>query len=205
MFDAENRLTSETAPGEAVPTTFTYDPAGLVRSVTNANGTITNVYNESGQLIDTTDTYGAELEVVYNKDGNPTKRRMATGALASSAVYDTDYSYNENGQLVKQVLLPTLATPANRTYEFSWDARGMLKATKYPNSTFSWHDYLPTGWLSAVYNRHAALSSPPPSSGCSAGGLDRERQRAVRLHLRLLRGRPQGFGDPVRAGLRRRR
>ena len=177
---------------------------GLVRSVTNANGTVANVYNESGQLIDTTDTYGAELEVIYNKDGNPTKRRMATGPLASSTVYDTDYSYNENGQLIKQIFLPTLGTPANRTYEFSWDARGLLKATKYPNSTLSWNDYLPTGWLSAVSNRHGVLLAAAVERE-RAARLDRQHERAVGLHVHLPRRWPQGVGNPVRAGLRRHR
>ena len=164
-YDGEGRLTSEQAPGESQPTTYAYDPAGLVRTVSDASGTLTTIYNESGLVIDSVDSYGAEMEVVYNKDGNPTLRRVATGPLGVSTVYDTEYRYNDDGQLVKQIFLPGQANPGERTYEFSWDARGALIATKYPNGTFSWNDYLANGALKGVFNRHGTLASPPPASG----------------------------------------
>jgi RHS repeat-associated protein len=165
VYDNEGRLTSEQASGEPQATSYSYDPAGLVRTVTDASGTLTTVYNESGQVIHNTDSFGAEMEVVYNKDGNPTKRRVATGSLGTSTVYETDYSYDDNGRLTKQKFLPGQANEAARTYEFSWDARGALKATRYPNGTFSWNNYLANGALESVLNRHGTLSSPPPAGG----------------------------------------
>lgn len=164
-YDGEGRLTSEQAPGESQATTYAYDPAGLVRTVSDASGTVTTIYNESGLVIDSVDSYGAEMEVVYNNDGNPTLRRVATGPFGVSTVYDTEYRYNDDGQLVKQIILPGQANPSERTYEFSWDARGTLKATRYPNGTFSWNDYLANGALKSVFNRHGTLASPPPASG----------------------------------------
>jgi RHS repeat-associated protein len=164
-FNDEGRLISEQAPGEAQATTYSYDPAGLVRTITNASGTLSTLYNESGQIVDSVDSYDAEMEIVYNMDGNPTARRVATGPLGASTVYDTEYVYNDDRQLVKQTFLPGQANPSGRTYEFSWDARGALKATKYPNGTFSWNDYLANGALNTVFNRHGALTSPPPATG----------------------------------------
>ena len=60
-YDMEGRLTSERAPGETQDTTYSYDPAGQLRSQSDASGAITSVYNEAGALIDTVDSYGAEM------------------------------------------------------------------------------------------------------------------------------------------------
>ena len=140
-YDGEHRLISEQAPGEAQPTTYAYDPTGLIRTVTDASGTLTTVYNESGLVIDSVDSYGDEMEAVYNKDDNPSKRRVATGSLSTSTVYDTDYFYDDRGQLAKQVFLPGQSTPSAHTYEFSWgtarDAprRPSTRTARFPGTT----------------------------------------------------------------------
>ena len=49
-------------------------------------------------------------------------------------------------------------------YGFFYDSRSDLKATQYPNGTFSWSDYNRAGWQTALYNRHGTLSAPLPGS-----------------------------------------
>jgi RHS repeat-associated protein len=159
-YNAEGRLTSEKAPGDTAATTFSYDPAGLTLSTTNAAGTDSYSYDEAGRLSDSTDTFGAETSYAYDDDGNPLTRKAATGALSSSTNYTTSYSYDAADQLAG------MTDPASRAYSFFYDNRGNLKATQYPNGTFSWNDINPEGELTAIYNRHdtTALSNPLPSS-----------------------------------------
>jgi RHS repeat-associated protein len=158
-YDNEGRLTSSQAPGETQPTRYLYDPNGQLRSITNQAGTDSFVYDEAGAVIDTTDTYGAEMESAHDIDGNTTLQRVATGPIATSTIYTTTNSYDGNDQLVQTT------DPGGRSYSFSYDQRGELKATQYPNSTFAWNDYLPTGWLQHTYNRHGNLPTPLPTSG----------------------------------------
>jgi len=165
VYDAEGRLTSDKAAGEAASTTYTYDPAGAPRTATNASGTVTSIYNEAGALLDQTDTFGAEMELVYDLEANATTRRLATGPLSTSTVYSTSYAYNDDNQLT------SLTDPASRVYSFFYDPRGNLKATKYPNATFSWRDTNPAGWTSAVYNRHGTFTTLPASVPADASPI----------------------------------
>jgi RHS repeat-associated protein len=152
-FDHENRLTSDSAPDEATATTYTYDPAGLLRTATNPNGTNTLIYNEHGSLIDQTDSLGAEAENIYDKDSNIVSRRVSTTALAGGTVYTTNYTFDSADQET------SLTDPASSTWSFFYNARGALNGTQYPNGTFSWNDYMPNGWLSKTYNEHGTINS----------------------------------------------
>ena len=156
-YDMEGRLTSERAPGETQDTTYSYDPAGQLRSQSDASGAITSVYNEAGALIDTVDSYGAEMELVYDPEGNVTTRRVATGSFATSTIYASSYVYDDENQLTQ------LSDPAGRQWSFYWDNRGNLKATQYPNGTFSWQSFNEGGWLTEQFNRHGTLTTPLPS------------------------------------------
>ena len=159
-YDSEGRLIAEKAPGESQQTTYAYDPAGLLRTSTDAGGTVTNVYDESGAIIDVTDSYGAESELAHDADGNVTLRRVAVGPLAASTVYTTTNSFDTADRLIRT------DDPAARRFTFSYDARGALKGTQYPNGTFSWNNYVPTGWLAGTYNQHGTAPAPtgtPPS------------------------------------------
>jgi RHS repeat-associated protein len=157
-LDNEGRVTSTIAPGDAQPTTYTYDPAGAVRTATNTGGTLTTQYDEAGRATRTIDSFGAEATTAYDVEGNPVTRRAAAGPLASSTVYTTTYAYDDLGQL------SGMTDPAGRSYAFTYDRRGGLKTTQYPNGTFSWQDLNPAGWLTALYNRHGTLPSPLPAS-----------------------------------------
>lgn len=153
-YDAEGRLISEQAPGEAQATTYSYDPAGARRTASDASGTVTLEYDEAGRTIRSVDSYGAEATLAYDSEGNVLERIAAAGSLATEPNHTTAYSYDAEGKLT------ALTDPAGDGYAFHYDNRGNLKATQYPNGTFSWNDYNAAGWLTNLYNRHGTLTAP---------------------------------------------
>jgi RHS repeat-associated protein len=157
-YDSEGRLTSDKAPGESSATTYTYDPAGLLRTATNANGTVSSAYDERGRVVDTVDSFGAEASYSYDSEGNSLTRVAAVGALSSNTNYTTSFSYDDAGRLTG------LTDPASNSYSFFYDNQNRLKATQYPNGTFSWNDFNDSGTLATLYNRHGTLSAPLPST-----------------------------------------
>jgi RHS repeat-associated protein len=164
-YDAEGRVTSQQAPGDTQATTFTYDPLGQTRSVSDASGTIATQYDEAGRVLRSTDSYGAESRFVYDADGNLVSRTSAAGSLSSNPNYTTTYTYNPLGRLTG------VTDPANRAYTFGYTSRGQLRWTQYPNGTFSWNDYNPDGWLSAAYNRHGTLTGNETSAPADGNPL----------------------------------
>ena len=165
-FDSEGNLTTDKAPGEAAASTYTYDPAGNLLTATNAAGTDTYRYNEAHQLLDKIDTYAAERENVYDADSNLVSRRVATSSLqTATSIYTTNYAYDAADEQTG------LTDPTSRVWGFFYDSDGRLKATTYPNSTFSWNDYLTGGWLQARYNRHGTFSTLPASVPADSNAL----------------------------------
>lgn len=157
-YDAEGRRTSESAPGDPQSTTYAYDPAGALRTATDASGTVSSEYDEEGRTTRSVDSFAAEAIFRYDAEGNQILRTAAAGPLASSPNYQTQYGYNDGGQLT------SITDPAGRNYSFTYDRRGDLHTTQYPNGTFTWQEYNATGWLTAIYNRHGTLPSSVPSS-----------------------------------------
>ncbi len=150
-FSDEDRLQEEKAPGEANITSFYYDPAGQLLE-TNDGTDITTAYNEAGEPIEGVDFYNAEIETSYDVNGNASQRRIDTSTDLSNplAGYATTYTYNDDDQLT------ALTDPGSKQWKFFYDHRGNVKATTYPNNTFSWNDVLPTGWTSQTLNRDCA-------------------------------------------------
>ena len=60
--------------------------------------------------------------------------------------------------------LTSLTDARGDAYTFSYDVRGMLHTTLYPNGTFSWTDFNAAGWPTAVYNRHGTWTGSPPGT-----------------------------------------
>jgi RHS repeat-associated protein len=155
-FTNEGRLSSTKAPGESQATTYTYDPVGALRTATDLSGTLTTEYDEAGRIIRSVDSFGAEATFSYDKHGNPTQRLAK--ATSTGTNYSTSYVYDDGDRLT------SLTDPASRQWTFFYDTRSNLKATQYPNGTFSWSDYNQAGWQTALYNRHGTLSAPLPGS-----------------------------------------
>ena len=150
-YDSEDRLTASRAPGESQDTTYLYDPAGNIRTTSDANGTVGTIYNEAGAPIDNTDSYGAEMELIYDADGNVTSRRVATGPIPTSTVYTSNYSYDDDYRPATQT------DPTGKQWSFYYDNRSNLQAIQQPNGTFTWQTYNNDGWQTQQLNRHGTL------------------------------------------------
>jgi len=164
-YDNEGRLTLTNAPGDAQATTYTYDPAGAQRTATDASGTVSSEYDEQGRVKRSLDSFGAEAKFKYDEEGNLSCRIASNGALpagnancTAATSYTTNYAYDAENKLT------SLTDPAGRSYAFYYDKQGRLKASQYPNGTFSWNDHNASGWLTALYNRHGTLPTPLPAS-----------------------------------------
>jgi RHS repeat-associated protein len=127
-----------------------------------AASTTTTYYDEQGRLVKKIDSNGAQATYNYDADGNQVKREANTQTLTGSCSvatpdYCTAYNYDAADQLISET------DPAGRTYQFCYDTRGNLRGTQYPstNTTFSWVDTNPDGWITDQYNRHGDISSCP--------------------------------------------
>jgi RHS repeat-associated protein len=164
-YDAEGRLVEEKAPGELSSIVHGHDPLGQVLTTTQGSQALASVYAEDGGLVDSTDSFGAELEFVRDLEGNTLKRRVATGSLATSTVYETTMAYDDDNQLTQ------LIDPGSRVWSFFYDKRGALQATRYPNGTLSWKEISAAGWLTNLYNRHGTISTWPTTLPADASPI----------------------------------
>jgi RHS repeat-associated protein len=80
--------------------------------------------------------------------------------------YITLSSYDGADQLTSQT------DPAGRSYSFSYDSRGNLQGTQYPNGSYSLTETNPAGWVSAVCNEQGTLPGSPPSNGSCPGSAN---------------------------------
>jgi RHS repeat-associated protein len=137
-YDARMRLLSTVLTTGAGPltTSFTYDPAGNVMSVTLPdNSSLTNNYDAAHRLTSVTDLFGQRILYVLDSLGDVTQATVsgATGAVQFRHTYGFDslgrlmtdiggagqttrYTYDANGSLL------TLADPLSRVTQQSFDA-----------------------------------------------------------------------------------
>jgi RHS repeat-associated protein len=176
-YDDEGRLTTDKAANEQNATTYTYDPAGNIRTAThtaNASddtaGTTTTNYDEQGRVVYTKDSYNAETTTFYDSESNATRSTVMVPGYPN---FVTSYSYDDADRLTRltEPNPDTPSDPANRSFSFSYDARDLLKGTQYPNGTFSWNDYFATSWLTDIYNRHGTAPAPTATPPADANAL----------------------------------
>ncbi|WP_238151315.1 RHS repeat-associated core domain-containing protein [Xanthomonas campestris] len=134
-------LTSTTVHGATSAqnrvTTFEYWPTGLVRRITQPDGSYaTFVYDQAQRLTDVTDTLGNTLHYVLDKAGNRLEEQTkdAQGALKRSL----SRIYNQLGQLETQ------ADAAANPTDYAYDANGNLRLVTdaFGRSTLQEHDPL---------------------------------------------------------------
>jgi RHS repeat-associated protein len=155
-YTAEGRLRKSEAPGDAQATTYLYDPNGAQRNASDAAGSVTTEYDEQGRKVRSIDSFGAEARFSYDLEGNRTRRDAKATATGQS--YSSTYAYDAEGKLERKTD-PT----GTREYRFTYDRRGNLHTTQYPNGTFSWTEYNAAGWPTGVYNRHGTLPGTLPA------------------------------------------
>ncbi len=100
VYDALGRVTSSTTAGAV--TSYTYDEAGNVLTVTAPNGsTLTYGYNDAQWLTSITDTLNHEI--IYTRDvaGNITKREYSAGG--ASIVYTHNSVFDELSRVMQSV------------------------------------------------------------------------------------------------------
>jgi RHS repeat-associated protein len=165
-------MTSEQAPGDPQATTYAYDPAANRRTATDASGPVTTEYNEIGAVVRSVDSFGSELAPVYDLEENVLTSQVAVGAITPGPSYTTTYVYDDANRL------SSLTDPAGRQYTFLYDKRDNLRATQYPNDTFSWSAVNPAGWQTQLVHRHGSLGgslpTSPPADGSPITDLDYE-------------------------------
>ncbi|MCL1561729.1 RHS repeat-associated core domain-containing protein [Xanthomonas nasturtii] len=118
-------------------TTFEYWPTGLVKRITQPDGSYaTFVYDQAQRLTDVTDTLGNTLHYVLDKAGNRLEEQTkdAQGALKRSL----SSIYNQLGQLETQ------ADAAANPTDYAYDANGNLRliTDAFGRSTLQEHDPL---------------------------------------------------------------
>ncbi|WP_230439615.1 RHS repeat-associated core domain-containing protein [Xanthomonas melonis] len=118
-------------------TTFEYWPTGLVKRITQPDGSYaTFIYDQAQRLTDVTDTLGNTVHYVLDKAGNRVEEQTkdAQGALKRSL----SRIYNQLGQLTTQA--DASANPTDYAYDANGDLRLITDA--FGRSTLQEHDPL---------------------------------------------------------------
>jgi RHS repeat-associated protein len=111
-YDNNFNVSSSTdALGHA--TSYTYDTAGNVLTVTNPTGTVTYTYNSFGQVLTYTDQMGGVTTNTYNVTGDLLTTKDALNNT-------TTFTYDSRGQLL------TATDPRNKVTTYTWDTSGRL-------------------------------------------------------------------------------
>ena len=129
-YDAADRLTSVTAPGNRV-TSWTWDNAGRRTGMTYPNGTALtyNYHATNGRLTSITNGATTVAAYTYNNDGQP----LSVNAVGTTRTW----AYNAGGQLTNYVQ-PGVGAGLNTT--LTYDSAGRI-ATDTTNTTVHTYSY----------------------------------------------------------------
>lgn len=117
-YDARNLLLSRTYP-DGSHDDFTYDAVGRQVTATNGIGTVTNVYDQAGQVKEVTDANGKTLRYAYDDGGNRVGLTLPDGRAQT-------YEYNAGNELTR------LTSPLG-SVSFGYDAAGRPATISRPN------------------------------------------------------------------------
>jgi YD repeat-containing protein len=148
-YDGEGRKTAvKDANGHS--TAYGYDPAGAVRTVTDAlTHVTTTVYDESGAVIAKTDGNNHTTTYAHDAEGNQTTVADPLGHTTTTA-YDelgrktsvtdplsdtTGYAYDDEGRLT------TTTTPRGKSSTTGYDTLGRITAKTDPNNHTTSYGY----------------------------------------------------------------
>jgi RHS repeat-associated protein len=120
---------------------YTYDPNGLVASMTNSAGTTTYQYDAIGELTSATPPSGVTATYSYDAAGNRTSgaATYGTGDLLSGDAAAT-YAYDADGELTSRT--PTGGGAAS---SYHWNALHQLTSISLPDGTTEAFGYDPLG------------------------------------------------------------
>jgi RHS repeat-associated protein len=163
-YDQDGLQSTETGP-DGLATTFEHDPAGNLTStdfadpathdvtidydpldrrssMTDASGTSTYAYTDTGKLDHVTDGHGDTLGYDYDTVG---RLRRLTYPGTTGAV---TYAYSDGGRMIG------LTDWADRTFAFGYNPDGQLTGIDYPNGVSTAQDYDIAGRLTGIETTH---------------------------------------------------
>ncbi len=143
-YNSMRRLASKTvAPSTplAATTTFAYDTAGRMRTVTDPLGHVsTTTYNAAGDLTNETNPLGQTTSYAYDSAGRLLTTTDPTGAVTTN-------TYDTSGRLV------STSTPLGHTTTYAYDALGQQTAATFPDGSMTTQDYSVLGRTSASHDQ----------------------------------------------------
>jgi RHS repeat-associated protein len=119
-FDAKDRVTSQTLPGQSIPTTHTYDGADRLATLTDAGGTVQYGYDNDDELTSVIEPGGPQTTIGYNANGNRT-----TTAYPGGITMINTYAADSGGHL----------TPRLQSLVAKNSAGSVLTSYTYSNQT----------------------------------------------------------------------
>ncbi|MHC0433830.1 RHS repeat-associated core domain-containing protein [Streptomyces sp. O3] len=121
-FDARNLLTKTTYSDGTPTTSYAYNAAGQLKTITDGSGTRTLTYDAEGRPLTISSPGAAKpFKYAYNYNGTIKRRTYPDGRV-------TRYAYDADGRITGQ-------TTNSKTTTYGWDAAGNLTSTKLPTTT----------------------------------------------------------------------
>jgi RHS repeat-associated protein len=144
-YDYTGNLVQITHPGDTATTTFQYDMAGHQTGLTDPDrGTLSNVYDPNGNLVQTTDARGAGGTIYAGYDGlnRPTLRSINQDKSSPYVTYTYDSTANGNhgvGRVTGETFVGGPSNSLTGSYSYVYDVRGQqtsktlaVGSTSYP-------------------------------------------------------------------------
>ncbi|HEY5891929.1 MAG TPA: RHS repeat-associated core domain-containing protein, partial [Chthoniobacterales bacterium] len=165
VYDANLRpasITKAHGTGDASTVVSTFDAAGNVASITDANGvTLSFTYDSRNRRTSQTDSLGNTTEYTYDERDNLLTETRPNGGVTEYA-YDAEdrmigitdpagnktvMAYDPSGNLV------SLTDAKNNTYSYTYDALNRLREMIYPGGSRESYGYDDAGRLTSYTNR----------------------------------------------------
>lgn len=139
---------TETLPGASRSTTLTYDTTGRIATETTGTITTTYGYDPASQLLSVTPTTGSATTYTYDPLGRRSTEKIGTAAA-------TRYVYDAAGQLcwtttATAPATPSCASPPTSAARFSWDPAGRLTNETRTATNKVDYTYDPAGRLTNI-------------------------------------------------------
>jgi RHS repeat-associated protein len=148
---------TETLPGASRSTTLTYDTTGRIATETTGTITTTYGYDPASQLLSVTPTTGSATSYTYDVLGRRSNEKIGTAAA-------TRYVYDAAGQLCWTTTKtlpasPSCATPLSGAATFAWDQAGRLVNETRTATNKVDYTYDPAGRLTTIGRLNGTVSN----------------------------------------------
>jgi len=153
-YDALNRLINTTVNGggKSESVSYSYGKTGSQVSESNANVTVTNLYDDAGRLVKQTEPNGVTKDYTYDQRGN-----RLTFVLRHNNAVTLSQSYQYDSMYRLQNVYESGALQAT----YGYDANGNRSSLAYPNGTSTAYTYNDANLVTNLVNKQngAVISS----------------------------------------------